>query len=557
MARILVAGFCAVPGPHRAGVQLPHVLRALSQRHTVEVLIVRKGDQAYVEQYRKTRLLRVPVPDGSVVKQIEAFRRALRRQLEGAEYDIVHFRDGWSGLPALELRERLKLRTVFDVARGPMAQAPPADDALARQLAREEAACIRAADLVLAPTEAAARFLSAKGGGDRVRIVPPGVDVDTFDWEHAAGLGPARILYAGLLRRGRGIGMLLRAMVEVASRTDARLALVGPVEQSFADELHGDIDKFGLGPRIDLLGAVDNEDMPSVIAGATICVAPLALELARQPTALYPTKLLEYMACRRVCVAPRRGTVTMLVTDNEHGLLFKPDDATDLAAQILRLLADPQLRDRLARAGYSRVRQGHTASGTRRELMVAYDPLVADLPETTDTGPAIPFGRVHERDGDETQEVTNSQLAVAGEMSGEVAARPSDTDADMLFSGPTVITTGADELTNVEVKPAAAGDSDDAVEISKDQAWLVEQNPLAEEDTGGTPVDLERAPTGPAVVQSRFAAGELEVPSPSDDGTPTPVIDPDDDMFEAAGALLGSEPEPKDTGETLAVPEPE
>src|SRR3972149_5398210 len=99
MARILVMGFCAVPGPHRAGVQMPHVLRA---RHRVEVLTVRKGDQPYVEQYRKTRMLRVPVPDAPTLQQIEAFRRALRRQLEGAEYDVVHFRDGWSGLPVME-----------------------------------------------------------------------------------------------------------------------------------------------------------------------------------------------------------------------------------------------------------------------------------------------------------------------------------------------------------------------------------------------------------------------------------------------------------------------
>ena len=45
-------------------------------------LTVRGGDQAYVEQFRKTRMLRVPVSSGSVVDQIESFRRALRRQLE-------------------------------------------------------------------------------------------------------------------------------------------------------------------------------------------------------------------------------------------------------------------------------------------------------------------------------------------------------------------------------------------------------------------------------------------------------------------------------------------
>ena len=44
MPRVLIAGFCAVPGPDRAGVQLGHVIRALSRNHTVDVLAVRRGD---------------------------------------------------------------------------------------------------------------------------------------------------------------------------------------------------------------------------------------------------------------------------------------------------------------------------------------------------------------------------------------------------------------------------------------------------------------------------------------------------------------------------------
>jgi len=529
VARILVAGFCAVPGPHRVGTQIPHVLRALSSRHKVEVITVRRGDQAYVEQFRKTRMLRVPVGEGTVIEQIESFRRALRRQLEGADYDLVHFRDGWSGIPILAVRDRLKLRTVFDVARGPMAQAPIPDEALARQLARDEAACIASSDLILAPTEAAARYLSAKGGGDRVRLVPPGVDVDTFDWDHAPGHGPMKVLYAGMLRRGRGIRVLLRAMVEVASRTDARLVLCGPVDSGFRDVLRTDIEQFGLTDRVDLVGTVDNEDMPRVIAQATVCVAPEALELARRPTALYPTKLLEFMACRRVVVAPRRGTVTMLVTDNEHGLLFKPGDATDLAAQILRLLADPQLRDRMARAGYERVRQRHTASATRRELLIAYAPLVADLPETIDTDARAALAPGQVRDGDDTNEVTASQLEPLA-VSGELPARgePSETDSGLLFNEPTVIT-GAptDDLTNVEVVAPS------------DETWVVEHGPLAGEGT-----DTRRH-----IVAGTFAVGEVEVPTPADGTSLLPRDgDGEEGGFTAAGPLLGSAARSPDPG---------
>src|SRR5206468_2194800 len=86
VARVLITGFCAVPGPTRAGVQLRHVVRALSAGHSVDLLVLREGDQGYVERSGAVRILRVPTHDAGPREQIQAFQRALRRQLEGADY---------------------------------------------------------------------------------------------------------------------------------------------------------------------------------------------------------------------------------------------------------------------------------------------------------------------------------------------------------------------------------------------------------------------------------------------------------------------------------------
>ena len=111
MARILVTGFCAVPGPSRAGVQLRHVVRALAE-HTVDLLVLRDGDQPYVERQGSGRLLRVPTHDADRRGQILAYQRALRRQLDGADYDVVHCRDAWAVAPVLEAAERLWRRSL-------------------------------------------------------------------------------------------------------------------------------------------------------------------------------------------------------------------------------------------------------------------------------------------------------------------------------------------------------------------------------------------------------------------------------------------------------------
>ena len=377
MARILITGFCAVPGPTRAGVQLRHVVRALSPGHTVDLLVVREGDQAYVERQGNGRLLRVPTHDQDLRAQVQAFQRALRRQLEGADYDVVHCRDGWSAHTVLESRDRFGYAIVFDLTRAPMTERALYEPDLVAELDRDEEACLLGADLILVPTEPARRYALARGRPERVVLAPPGVDVDRFDWDVPVVVGAPVVLYAGALAPGHGVRVLLRAMVDVVRVTAARLVLCGPIAPGFADTLRGGIAELGLGARVELRPPVDHDQMPALIASATVCVAPSAADLTPRPYALYPTKLLEYMACRRAVVAPRRGTVAMLVDHGREGLLFQPGDPTDLARKLGRLLEDHGLRERLAQNGYERVRREFTASGARRGIRNAYAQLAA------------------------------------------------------------------------------------------------------------------------------------------------------------------------------------
>ena len=130
MPRILLTGFFGIPAPNRAGVQMRHVVRALATHHEVDVLVVREPEQAHVERLGAARILRVPVADEGPRERLESFRRALRRQLEGADYDVVHFRDGWSGSLVLEMREQQGYQTVYDATRAPLAEPPLMDLAL-------------------------------------------------------------------------------------------------------------------------------------------------------------------------------------------------------------------------------------------------------------------------------------------------------------------------------------------------------------------------------------------------------------------------------------------
>ena len=559
MPRVLLTGFCAVPGPRRAGVQLRHVIRALTPMHTVDLLVLREGEQGYVERQGSVRVLRVPTHEADRKAQIQAFQRALRRQLDGADYDVVHCRDSWSCIPVLEQRARLGYAVVYDLARSPLGESH-GDAELDAQYGRDEEACLLAADLILAPTPAAVKALQGRGKPGRVMLSPPGVDVDRFDWEDPpTGDDPPRILYVGTLDPGRGIRVLVRAFAAIVRERDARLVLAGALAPDYEPVLRDAIRELALDAKVEILGAIDHDQLPALYATAAVCVVPAAADLLLNPTASFPTKLLEYMACKRAIVAPRRDTVAQVIENNHEALLFEPGDPIDLARKVLRVLGEPMIRDRLAANAYERVRREMTASNARRALRRAYDVLAdrfAGLDDDDDDeSPKI------ELLSDDDFEATVFEEAPAPRRADDkmvhlsvevdtstsavrLAVGAPDDDADS-SSGSVAPPPPPDQTMERPPVASTASKADDWVvtNLIKLPANLNEIKPTPEPDDG-TPVEGVRPPAPPLVTEGAFVAGEIDVPAaPPDRFEDLPAIE-----FNAAGAMLGQPDVDPDTG---------
>jgi glycosyltransferase involved in cell wall biosynthesis len=86
----------------------------------------------------------------------------------------------------------------------------------------------------------------------------------------------------------------------------------------------------------------------------------------------------EAMAFGRPVVAAAGGALLELVADGETGLLVPPRDAAALRTAVERLLADPELCERLGRAARARARQRFGWDGvTDRTLDVYRDALAS------------------------------------------------------------------------------------------------------------------------------------------------------------------------------------
>jgi glycosyltransferase involved in cell wall biosynthesis len=80
------------------------------------------------------------------------------------------------------------------------------------------------------------------------------------------------------------------------------------------------------------------------MAAFDIALVPKAVEYAS------PLKLFEYMALGKAIVAPDQPNIREVLTPNVNAVLFKPEQANDMASAILRLANNVGYRDQLGRA---------------------------------------------------------------------------------------------------------------------------------------------------------------------------------------------------------------
>jgi glycosyltransferase involved in cell wall biosynthesis len=182
----------------------------------------------------------------------------------------------------------------------------------------------------------------------RVELIPNGVDTTLFRPAASRPANrPRRILYVGRLSAEKNLG----AVVTATGYMGAGVMTVFVGSGTLRDELDTQAKK--LGVVVEFPGVVDQRRLQEVYASADAFVLASFTEG-------HPKVLLEAMACGVPCVVSDCAGNRSLVTDGQTGLLFDPRDARALAHCLERVLGEPELGLRLARAA-------------RREIVGSYD----------------------------------------------------------------------------------------------------------------------------------------------------------------------------------------
>ncbi|MDI7275270.1 MAG: glycosyltransferase family 4 protein [Anaerolineae bacterium] len=205
----------------------------------------------------------------------------------------------------------------------------------------------------IAVSEAARDAVSRYFPGDYT-IIPNGIDYELYSREVEPLPeycdGRPTILFMGRLEKRKGFEYLLQAFARVRRRIPhARLLVAGAYSKEDKEPYVLQARREGIrGVRF--LGFVPTEDKPRCFRSCDVFCAPsVGFES-------FGIVLLEAMATGRPVVASSIPGYRTVLTHGREGLLVEPGDPESLAEALVRLLEDPDLRQRMGACGQESAR---------------------------------------------------------------------------------------------------------------------------------------------------------------------------------------------------------
>ena len=319
--------------------------------------------------------------------QLCTFAREVLRAEAGqplGHYDIVHSHYWLSGQVGALARDRWgvplihSMHTMAKVKNAAMAEGD-VPEPVARIIGEQQV--VEAADVLIANTDLEAKQLinlyDAEPG--RVEVVNPGVDLSVFRPRERAQVRTELglpvdahvLLFAGRIQPLKAPDVLLRAVaVMLEHNPDLRSRLVVPVVggpsgsglerptslASLADEL-------GISDVVRFVPPVSQDRLARWYAAATLVAVPSYNESFGLVAA-------EAQACGTPVVAAAVGGLTTVVRDGRSGLLVDGHDALSWANALGKVVADPELRERLAAGAITQAREFSWEATAERTLDV-------------------------------------------------------------------------------------------------------------------------------------------------------------------------------------------
>ena len=376
--RILYCTFDTVPSPKGASTHITYFIRALKRHYgMVRLLSLNNAPCIEYSTYQNIEHIRAGWEADNFLSRVELFRDFVQAHLSQERYDIVHFRSIWEGIPIIEAALKGSFKTIFEVNGLPSIELkyhyPELEQrkSFIDRLKGQEFWCLSHADHVITPSPVTA-LLIEKACRNRVTVISNGADESIF-YPGAACTGKPVILYMGTLAPWQGLPTLLSAFAGLVKSQEAILRILGAGRKGWLKEYRKLSRKLGIEHSVIFEAPVPHQEAASRIRDAHICAAPLEAVDRNTLQGCSPVKLFEYMACAKPIVASDIPAVSSILSHRQDALLFTPGDSSALRDALEQLIADRELRERLSRSAFERVRKEFLWHHAQQKLLEMYD----------------------------------------------------------------------------------------------------------------------------------------------------------------------------------------
>ncbi len=196
----------------------------------------------------------------------------------------------------------------------------------------------------------------------RFVIVSPGVDTTLFRpdaGEPAAvrqrfGLGDRPLLLSvARLVEWKGQDVVLRALPEIRRQVpDVVYMIIG--DGPYRAELERLVGRLGMAEHVVFAGFVAESELPSYYRAANLVAVPSREFRDGLPVEGFGIVYVEAGACGVPVIGGEGGGTADSIVDGETGYRVDPNDPAAVSEAVIRLLVDPQLAERMGRAGRER-----------------------------------------------------------------------------------------------------------------------------------------------------------------------------------------------------------
>jgi glycosyltransferase involved in cell wall biosynthesis len=222
---------------------------------------------------------------------------------------------------------------------------------------------LRRADHTIAYTEFEQGVLISRGvPAAQITVIGLGVEPSAFaradgtTIRHQHGWGNDAVVgYIGQQVAHKGIDTLIASMMRVWQEFPDTWLLVAGSRTSFTAALEAQVEQLppAWQQRVTFLHNFDESIKADLFSACDVFAHPSAYES-------FGLTLLEAWAAGRPVIACRDGAAGSIVVDGQDGLLIDYRDAADLAQALRTLLAAPEQRRIMGRAGLQKVLANHT-----------------------------------------------------------------------------------------------------------------------------------------------------------------------------------------------------